>query len=63
MAWLGGYASPAPHYNQNRLAMTIFHLRLGKGSRLALFMPSPKQQIMIKSKALKVPAYSPTSKA
>jgi len=26
--WLGTYAPSAPHYNQNRLAKTIFHSRL-----------------------------------
>jgi len=73
MVWLGTYAPSAPHYNQNRLAKTIFHSRLafihdwlsfttgfhswlGKGAGLALFLSSPKQQIMIKSKALKAPA-------
>jgi hypothetical protein len=25
MVWLGIYALSAPHYNQNRLAMTMFH--------------------------------------
>jgi hypothetical protein len=63
MVWLGTYAPSAPHYNQNRLAMTIFHSRSGKGFGLALFLPSPKQQIVVKSKALKAPAYSPTSRA
>jgi hypothetical protein len=28
MVWLGTYAPSAPHYNQNRLAKTIFHSRL-----------------------------------
>jgi hypothetical protein len=63
MVWLGGYAPPAQHYNQNRLAMTIFHSRWGKGFGLALLLPSLKQQIAVKSKALKAPAYSPTSRA
>jgi len=63
MVWLDTHAPPAPHYNQNRLAMTILHLRLGKGLGLALFLPSPKQQIVVKSKALKAPTYSPKSKA
>jgi hypothetical protein len=36
---------------------------IGQGAGLALFLPSPKQQIMIKSKALKAPADSPTSRA
>ena len=63
MVWLGTYAPSAPHYNQNRLAKTIFHSRLGKGSGLALFLPSPKLQIVLKTEALKAPAYSPTSRA
>jgi hypothetical protein len=28
IVWLGTYAPSAPHYNQNRLAKTIFHSRL-----------------------------------
>jgi hypothetical protein len=28
MVWLGTCAPSAPHYNQNRLAKTIFHSRL-----------------------------------
>jgi hypothetical protein len=39
------------------------HSRSGKGFGWALFLPSPKQQIVVKSKALKAPAYSPTSRA
>jgi hypothetical protein len=74
MVWLGTYAPSAPHYNQNRLAKTIFHSRLafihdwlsfviGQRRWLGLVSAIAKTADYDQSKALKAPADSPTSKA
>jgi hypothetical protein len=74
MVWLGTYALSAPHYNQNRLAKTIFHSRLafihdwlsfviGQRRWFGLVSAIAKTADYDQSKALKAPADSPTSKA
>jgi hypothetical protein len=74
MVWLGTYAPSAPHYNQNRLAKTIFHSRLafihdwlsfviGQRRWFGLVSAIAKTADYDQSKALKAPADSPTSKA
>ena len=74
MVWLGIYALSAPHYNQNRLAKTIFHSRLafihgwlsfviGQRRWFGLVSAIAKTADYDQSKALKAPADSPTSKA
>jgi hypothetical protein len=74
MVWLGTYAPSAPHYNQNRLAKTIFHSRLafihdwlsfviGQRRWFGLVYAIAKTADYDQSKALKAPADSPTSKA
>jgi hypothetical protein len=74
MVWLGTYAPSAPHYNQNRLAKTIFHSRLafihdwlsfviGQRRWFGLVSAIAKTADYDQSKALKAPADSPTSEA
>jgi hypothetical protein len=74
MVWLGTYAPSAPHYNQNRLAKTIFHSRLafihdwlsfviGQRRWFGLVSAIAKTADYDQSKALKAPADSPTSRA
>jgi hypothetical protein len=74
VVWLGTYAPSAPHYNQNRLAKTIFHSRLafihdwlsfviGQRRWFGLVSAIAKTADYDQSKALKAPADSPTSKA
>jgi hypothetical protein len=74
MVWLGTYAPSAPHYNQNRLAKTIFHSRLafihdwlsfviGQRRWFGLVSAIAETADYDQSKALKAPADSPTSEA